>query len=266
MFASRAEFFSLEIKVEGFCTTDFVGRKSYSKGKVIKWNVEIGTFTFELLMNSLRNEVKWALNQDATVWFFDKRIGEDVRLTNEIQMLDLYEMYKSEMSCHILVSVFAKTVCDDHEFDALEPLCVLGPDEDVDHGQDHTEPTSAHHTPKTGDGASASKVADSKGPAAMEADAPEPDREPDIFDNDEEYVGVDDENIYGMPADNAQPSTHAFDNACTDEGSSDPFADIGVIPHDAEVNDQDPQEIHVLHDPENPNIAKGSQFPNIIAF
>ena len=132
MFASRAEFFSLEIKVEGFCTTDFVGRKSYSKGKVIKWNVEIGTFTFELLMNSLRNEVKWALNQDATVWFFDKRIGEDVRLTNEIQMLDLYEMYKSEMSCHILVSVFAKTVCDDHEFDALEPLCVLGPDEDED--------------------------------------------------------------------------------------------------------------------------------------
>ena len=135
MFASRAEFFSLEIKVEGFCTTDFVGRKSYSKGKVIKCNVEIGTFTFELLMNSLRNEVKWALNQDATVWFFDKRIGEDVRLTNEIQMLDLYEMYKSEMSCHILVSVFAKTVCDDHEFDALEPLCVLGPDEDIDRGQ-----------------------------------------------------------------------------------------------------------------------------------
>uniref|UniRef100_K3YM10 Uncharacterized protein n=1 Tax=Setaria italica TaxID=4555 RepID=K3YM10_SETIT len=93
---ARVEFFSLEIKVEGFCTTDSLGRKSYSKGIVIKWNVEIGTFTFELLMNTLRNEVKWAPNQDATVWFFDKRISEDVRLTNEIQMLDLYEMYKSE--------------------------------------------------------------------------------------------------------------------------------------------------------------------------
>ena len=59
---------------------------------MIKCNVEIGTFTFELLMNSLRNEVKWALNQDATVWFFDKTISEDVRLNNENQMLDLYEM------------------------------------------------------------------------------------------------------------------------------------------------------------------------------
>ena len=59
---------------------------------MIKCNVEIGTFTFELLMNSLRNEVKWALNQDSTVWFFDKTISEDVRLNNENQMLDLYEM------------------------------------------------------------------------------------------------------------------------------------------------------------------------------
>jgi hypothetical protein len=67
MFAGRAEFFSLEIKVKGFYTTDSLGRKSYSKGQVIKWNVEIGTFTFKLLFTSLRNHVKWASNQEATI-------------------------------------------------------------------------------------------------------------------------------------------------------------------------------------------------------
>jgi hypothetical protein len=63
--------------------------------------------------------------------------------------------------------VFAKDVCDDHEFVRLEPhLCVVGPDEDI-----IAEPTAAQHpSPKIGDGVSASKVADSKGPTAMEAD------------------------------------------------------------------------------------------------
>ncbi|CAO2142307.1 unnamed protein product [Urochloa humidicola] len=211
-------------------------------------------------MNSLRNEVKWVENQDATMWYFDKTNGEDAKLTNEIEMLDLYEMYKSEMSCHVVVSVFAKSVCDEHEFDAVEPLCVVPPDEDVDNGDDHTEPepTAAHQTSKTGDGASASKVAE-------EADAPEPDRLPDMFDNEEEYVGVDDEHIY-MPSANAQPSAPAPKNPSTDDGTADPFADIGGMPNEPEVNDQDPQEIHVIHDPENPVIAKGARLPSIIAF
>jgi len=56
----RLGFFSLEIKVEGFPTTDSLGRKSYSKGTVIKWDVEIGSFTLEFLLDSLRKEVKWA--------------------------------------------------------------------------------------------------------------------------------------------------------------------------------------------------------------
>lgn len=157
--------------------------------------------------------------------------------------------------------MFAKSVCVDHEFNALEPLCVLSFDEVIPDSHDRTQPTVAQHTPKTGDGASASKGANSKGPTTMEADVPEPDRDPNLFDNDEEYAGVDDEHLYM-----AGPSTQPSDNAQPDDGSTDPFADIGGIPHDAEVNDQDPQELHVLHDLENPNIAKGSQFPNIIAF
>ena len=44
MFAGRVRLFSLEIKVEGFCTTDSNGRKSYTKGRVIKWDVGVGSF------------------------------------------------------------------------------------------------------------------------------------------------------------------------------------------------------------------------------
>ena len=48
----------------------------------------------------------------------------------------------------------------------------------------------------------------------MDADASEPDREPDLFDNDEEYIGVNDEHLYmteahaqahRQPHENAQP-------------------------------------------------------------
>ena len=32
------------------------------------------------------------------------------------------------------------------------------------------------------------------------------------------------------------------------------------------MNDADPQEVIVIHDPENPKIERGSKFPDIIAF
>ena len=91
-----------------------------------------------------------------------------------------------------------------------------------------------------------------------EADEIEPDREPDIFDNAEEYVGVDDEAMYGT-----LPATTQFDNANFDS-NSEPNAEI--IHVEAEVNDADPLEVQVLHDPENPKIVKGERFPDIVAF
>ena len=56
--------------VEGFLTVDSMGRKVYCKGRVIKWDVEIGSYSLDLLMKYLENEVKWAPNQSATVCFF----------------------------------------------------------------------------------------------------------------------------------------------------------------------------------------------------
>ena len=42
--------FSLEIKVEAFMTKDSDEKKSYRKGKVVNWAVEVGTITFDLLL------------------------------------------------------------------------------------------------------------------------------------------------------------------------------------------------------------------------
>ena len=109
---ARTDLFSLEIKVEGFNTTDALGRKVYTKGSVIKWDVEIGSFSLDLLRESLRNEVKWASNQSASLWFFDKNVQEDVRLVSDIQMIDLFDMYMFEMCCCLLVGVFDNAVAN----------------------------------------------------------------------------------------------------------------------------------------------------------
>ena len=91
----------------------------------------------------------------------------------------------------------------------------------------------------------------------------EPDRELDIFDNEEEYVGVDDEHIYI-----SVPPTHLAntDSAQASVDNADPVVVDGGAPLEAEIDDADPQEINVLHDPENPKIVKGQLFPDIVTF
>jgi hypothetical protein len=102
--------FWLEIKVEAFMTKDNDGKKSYCKGKVVKWAVEVGTITFDLLLSSLSSEVSWSSNQKAIVWFFYKTMGEDVMIVNEVQFQNLFEMYKSEMHCQVILVVVEKTM------------------------------------------------------------------------------------------------------------------------------------------------------------
>ena len=94
LFIARVSLFSLVMKVEGFCTRNSTGRKSYTKGRLIKWDVEVASFSFDLLLTSLRNEFQWSSSQSPSVWFFDKRLCEDVRIENEFQMHDLFKMYK----------------------------------------------------------------------------------------------------------------------------------------------------------------------------
>jgi len=269
----RARMFALEVKVESFASKDSTGRKSYTKGRVFKWDVEYGSLTLDLLLKHLATEMNLCTNQTPTIWFFDKRLNEDVRLVDEIQMVDLFEMHKEEMSCQVIVGVFDSAICVEPEFDALEPLCVVLPDDAAELGTHDAnmpkQPSSGDTEPTTLPCASPEnlEVADELEPdreAAREPDretAREPDREaarePDIFDNDEEYVGVDDEAMYdeAPPTEFAQPQP--FDNANT-HATVDPSDDFVHV--EAEVDDADPLEINVLHDPENPKIVKGSCF------
>jgi hypothetical protein len=183
------------------------------------------------------------------------------RLDNEIQMIDMFEMYKTEMSCTIVVGIFDKLVVEsriEHELNDLTSLCMIPPLDDPP----LDVPTSTQLDPNTATrqsgpnitsteyecaGVSASYV-----PAAKEADA----SMPDPFDHEEEYVGVDDEHIY-MPTPPAPPPTQDGPTRPThptqpaDNDSPPPYANPEL-----EVNDADPEELHVLHDPEHPNIVK----------
>jgi hypothetical protein len=145
--------FSLEIKVEAFMMKDSDGKKSFYKGRVVNWAVEVGMITFDLLLSRLSSEVSWSSNQVVTISFFDKTLCEDVMLVDDVQFQNMFEMYKSEMHCQV-------------------------------------------------------------------------------------FVVVTNENV----------------------------AAEGAIPLEAEVTDADPNEIRVLHDPENPRIEKGALFPDIITF
>ena len=74
--------------------------------------------------------VSWSSNQKATIWFFDKTLGEDVMLVDEVQFQNLFEMYKSEMHCELLLVVVNESVWEEHEFDNIELLCIVPPDID----------------------------------------------------------------------------------------------------------------------------------------
>jgi hypothetical protein len=233
-----------------------LGRKAYSKGSVIKWDVEIGSFSFDLLMTSLNNAVKCSATQCPVAWFFDKRVCEDVRLANQTQLNDMFEMYTEQMSCQIVVGVYDKSVWAVDEFDALEPLCEIP--SDICTG--NPNPTDSNvNQPKS----NAPEV-------PMEAEVElelEPDREPDMFDNPEKYVGYDDEGMYmpippTQPPSSSQPHTNSPVLSSFDGGNDD--ADAFHV--EAEVTDADPEEIHVIHDPENPKIVKRELFPDIVAF
>ena len=251
MLIARAEMFALELKVEGFACKDSSGRKSYTKGRVFKWEVEYGSLTLELLLNHVASELNLCSNQTPTVWFFDKRLNEDCRLVHEIQLLDLFEMYNEEKTCQLVVGVFDNSICVEHEFDALEPLCVVPPMDAAELGN--------HSNPKQLSSAAPENLeAANKVEVGREAS-----RQPDIFDNAEEYVGIDDEAMYGevpptQPTEFAQPQSFDDANANGTDGPSNDFVHI-----EAEVDDADPLDINVLHDPENPKIVKGELFPDI---
>jgi len=102
-------------------------------------------------------------------------------------MLDFFEMCKEEMSCQVIVGVFDRLICVEDEFDALEPLCVVPPDDAAELG---THDINMPKEPTSGGTKPTKPYVAPKNPEAVV------ELEPDIFYNDEKYVGVDDEAMY----------------------------------------------------------------------
>lgn len=101
---------------------------------------------------------------------------------------------------------------------------------------------------------------------AKEAVAP---AQPDIFDNEEKYVGVNDEFIYMPPPPPEEPTqpSHAAHEDVPAQAEVLTNTDVpSSVNSEPEVNDADLEELHVHHDPENPKIDEGALFPDIISF
>ena len=135
-------------------TTDNAGKKSYVKSKVLKGSVQIGALTVDQVLSSLSSAISWSSNQTATLWFFDKAVGEDVMIEHDNQFQNLFEMYKQEMLCRLHLIVVDKTVFQQPclpqvDTTALqpytelqpEPLVMLPPNIDAAIPADPLEPT-----------------------------------------------------------------------------------------------------------------------------
>ena len=170
-------------------------------------------------------------------------------------MNDMFEMYKEQMSCQIVAGVFDKSMCPVDEFAALEPLCVIPPD--ICTGNPNPADSNVNQP---------TSKADDALEVPMEAEV-KPDREPDMFDNPKEYVGYDDEGMY-MPIPPTQPPSSSQPHSNSPPPYSHDAENDNADPFhvEADVTDADPEEIHVIHDPENPKIMKGKLFPDILAF
>jgi hypothetical protein len=124
---------------------------------------------------------------------------------------------------------------------------------------------------------SASQVASSSQPNDIDAERQTNDvdagRQPkydlvDPFDNEEEYLGVDDENMYDVtvPITITVIEQPDFPTIIEGEDNMDEAELMQHIQEEAEVADFDPLQYNIAHDPEKPDIRVGALFPDIVAF
>ncbi|KAF2913380.1 hypothetical protein DAI22_10g080200 [Oryza sativa Japonica Group] len=135
-------------------------------------------------MKSIRTGFTWGSNQSPSVWYFHKTIGEVVRLLGDNDLPGFFEMYATEVSFHLIVTIHEEILdATSYVYETIVVIPLENP------------------TPSVGSWQAATNVGGSAQPTTMEEDV----RESDMFDNEEEYVGVNDEHLY-VPPKPAQPS------------------------------------------------------------
>ena len=97
--------FSLDIVVQGFVLKEPNGRKSYVKGKTIRWNVNSDDFTMDVLMDGLSSELRVGRDQSINVWYFNMIMAQDVKLTQTDEFHLMFDMYRAERRLAFSVAV-----------------------------------------------------------------------------------------------------------------------------------------------------------------
>ncbi|EAZ15920.1 hypothetical protein OsJ_31341 [Oryza sativa Japonica Group] len=150
-----------------------------------------------------------------------------VRLLGDNDLPGFFEMYATEVSFHLIVTIHEEILdATSYVYETIVVIPLENP------------------TPSVGSWQAATNVGGSAQPTTMEEDV----RESDMFDNEEEYVGVNDEHLY-VPPKPAQPSE--IPSQSSQGPSSQPSAT---------------RLVRVIHDLENPKIEKDALFPDIISY
>jgi len=157
-------------------------------------------------------------------------------LLDDAHFQNLFEMYKSEMHCQVLLVVVDKTVWQQHVFDDLEPLPVIPADTDptIKPAYTQMQPDLPHDNDP-----------EPQLDPPMQPEPPQPhpttnqskdvDEVPNIFDNEEEYVGVLDEHMYILIPP-SQPSMNAqTDSSMPTNDANENDAAKGAVTPEAEV-------------------------------
>ncbi|EEE67187.1 hypothetical protein OsJ_24282 [Oryza sativa Japonica Group] len=169
-------------------------------------------------------------------------------------------MYVEESHFELIVSILDAAKGVPFAINALNPICVVPPEIPAEIHPEIPPQFPAdipHEIP-----ADIPTVGGSDHPTTEEAEV----READIFDNEEEYIGVDDEHIY-VPASKqqGQPGSEPQGAAATAQSGENGASASAMAAPEAQITDHDPQIYNIIHDPENPNIVKDALFPDMIA-
>jgi hypothetical protein len=243
--------FSLDIVVQGFVLKEPNGRKSYVKGKTIRWNVNSDDFTMEVLMDGLSADLRVGRDQSITVWYFNMIMAQDVRLTENDEFHVMFDMYRTERKLALAVLVLDNSCSE-------TPVHVL---DNIVHVPEPTIPDNDELLAGF-QGCPPTKIATSHSTSPLKQPDPSSEAiETDPFDIVEEYVGVDDEYMYDVHLDVSTTCAEVGGNIQKEDDDGDVFAEH----EEEEVTDIDPTGYSVVHDPENPDIRVGALFPDIVA-
>ena len=142
-----------------------------------------------------------------SVWYFDKDLGQNVRLLHDSQPSLMFEMYAAEMTVPLSV-VVVDVIGSSGGNVELVPITFVAADDPLVMGTHNDQPAPTTPTqpapPSLADSAQSEvgSTSQSNAPTTSQpnADQPEQPGDPsaDPFDNEEEYVGVDDEHLVSV--------------------------------------------------------------------